>query len=105
MDEAERFVAAKPFNTANRRIAEGEIITRADVEAGDRDFDVLRQRGFVAGYDTKRADRAAAKAKEAGDLILADRPAPTPAPETGEAVAPTAPAPAQPAIKRPARRR
>lgn len=104
MDTEEKFVAAKGgFNTANRRFAEGQILTRAEVEAGDRDFDVLRHAGFIVGYDTKAADKAAQHAKEADGLILPDSPEPTPPPRIDPPATEPEP-PAAPEIKRPSRR-
>lgn len=102
--EAEKFVAAKAFNTVNRRIAEGEVITRADVESGERDFDALRRGGVIVGFDTKAANKAAVHAKEADDLILAGSPAPAPFPADGDTRAAVEPEKAsEPVLKRPTR--
>lgn len=104
MDEANRFVAATPINTANRRIAQGEYVTREDIEAGDRDFDVLRAARRIVGADTKAADKAAVKAKDADELVLADRPDPVPPPDLPDQAAPEAPRPEEPRLKRTRRR-
>ena len=61
MREIETFVMAAERNTANRRLARGEIVTRADIEGGDRDFDAWRKAGVIVGADTKAAEKAAAK--------------------------------------------
>lgn len=104
MAEAEKFVAAKAFNTVNRRIAEGEIVTREDIEAGERDFDALRKRRFIVGYDTQAANKAAVDASKAGDLIVAASPAPAPAPADGDVRAAAHPEkPPEPVLKRPSR--
>lgn len=103
MREAEKFVAAKPFNTANRRIAQGEVVTQEEIRAGDRDPELLKQQGLLVGYDTKAADKAARKAMEADGLVLADQPDPVPAPAAGDP-APQETEPAEPTLKRPSRR-
>ncbi|MBN9022169.1 MAG: hypothetical protein J0H08_08770 [Rhizobiales bacterium] len=104
-DHHDEFVAAKPFNLVNRHIAKGEVITRAEVEGGERDFAALRGRGFIVGYDTKAADKAARQAAEAGTLIIADSPSPTPPPPADASRAAGDPGPTlEPRLKRPSRR-
>lgn len=101
---AEKFVVAKAFNLVNRRLQVGEIVTEADISMHDTQmpFAERRKNGFLAGYDTKAADKAALKAKEADAPLIADAPEPA-GPPTEEPLVPEPEPPAEPEIKRPKR--
>lgn len=79
MEEATDMVVAKPFNTVNRRFAVGDPVSEAEVV--DRDFGDLKRRKFIVGKDTKAADKAADRADQAAEPIIAGSPGPVPQPE------------------------
>lgn len=72
--DAEKFVVAKAYNLVNRRLQVGEVVTEAEVTPLDTQmvFADRRKHGFLVGDETKAADKAAVKAEEADEPLVAD---------------------------------